>query len=196
MHVYIPFERYSDKVLYVCRLSNWLQDGTDTGTMDLACCCLHKSFDIYYLLQGAVKYDCVLDQEVRQSTKHHGFFVICHNFDHFAVLLARRILFFAPVAVCWSETESSRLLHVPSLLCLAYHTSVLFGDDDFDMHGFNNWCNEVHYPGAGRISSDCSSLHFVSLLRGSHTAEVGRERYVSSAEQAFLDITRVVQYRA
>lgn len=45
----MPFVCYSDEVEYVHRGDDRLRRGTDTGTLDLAFCCLLKSFDSCYL---------------------------------------------------------------------------------------------------------------------------------------------------
>lgn len=51
------FVHPSDDVEYVRRLSDLWQKGTDTGTIDLACCCLCKPFECYYLLPHTEEYE-------------------------------------------------------------------------------------------------------------------------------------------
>lgn len=55
-HVDIPFVRNSDKVEYVLRLCKWLQEGTDSDTLDLACCYLRKPFISYCLVREVDEY--------------------------------------------------------------------------------------------------------------------------------------------
>lgn len=71
----MAFVRHSNEVEYVYLLSDWLQMGVDTGTLDLACCCLLRSFDSYYLSRDADEYDRELDPIVGQRTNEHGFFI-------------------------------------------------------------------------------------------------------------------------
>lgn len=98
-HMDIPFVRHCDMVEYVRRLNNWLQKDTDTGMMDLACCCLRKPYDSYFLVRGADEYELKLDLEVRQRTKNHGFFVGWYRLEFFAVAPASRLLLYVLVCV-------------------------------------------------------------------------------------------------
>lgn len=50
----------------MCQLSNWLQKGTNTGTLDMACCCLGKPFDSYYFVRNTVEFERELDLEEHQ----------------------------------------------------------------------------------------------------------------------------------
>lgn len=43
----MPFVRHSGEVKYVCRLSEWLQNGVDTETLNLAFSSLCKPFYFY-----------------------------------------------------------------------------------------------------------------------------------------------------
>lgn len=49
----MPLVGHSDEGECMCRLIDWLQKGTDTRTLDLACCYTRKPFDSYYLVQDA-----------------------------------------------------------------------------------------------------------------------------------------------
>lgn len=77
-HANMPCIRHRDELKYAHRLSNWLQKGTNTGTLDFACCCLRQPFDSYYLVREFEEYDPELDLEVRQRTKNHRFIVGWH----------------------------------------------------------------------------------------------------------------------
>lgn len=126
----MSFVRHCDKVEDVRQLNHWLQMGTDTGTLDLAYCCLCKQFDSYYLVRHAEEYQQELDLELRQWTKDFEFFVGWHYLELFAVPSAMHSLSFARAAVFWNEIESLRILSLPSPPCVMYYSGVLFGDDD------------------------------------------------------------------
>lgn len=68
---------------------------------------------------------------MRQRTNYHWFFVGWHNFELFAILPAKHSLCYVPVSVFRNEIESSWLLREPSLLCLAYCSGVLLGDNNY-----------------------------------------------------------------
>lgn len=98
-HVDMPLVRHIDEVECVRQVSNWLQNGTETRTLDLACCCLHKQFDRYCVVRDAEEYKLDLELEVHRRTKDHGFFFACHNLELFAVPPAKPSLFYALLSV-------------------------------------------------------------------------------------------------
>lgn len=55
-HLNRPLVGYSDEVEYVRRLSDLLQKGKDTGTLDLTECCLRKPFDSSYPMRDSEEY--------------------------------------------------------------------------------------------------------------------------------------------
>lgn len=114
---------------HIPRLSNWMQKGIDTGTLDMACCRLRKPFNIYSLVQNGEEYIWLM-MVMRQRAENRGLLVRWHYLEFFAVLPAMHLLFHASMSVFWNESESSRLSHVPSPPCLAYYTGVQSGSDD------------------------------------------------------------------
>lgn len=61
----MKFVRHSDEMEHVRRLSDWLEESTDTGTLDLACCCLRKPSKSYIFVRCVEEHECKLGLEVR-----------------------------------------------------------------------------------------------------------------------------------
>lgn len=95
----MQFIRSNDEVELVCRLSDCLPNGTDTETLDLACCSLCKWFDSYHPVQDAEEYDRQLELEDSQSAKNHGFIVGWHDLECCVVSPTKGSLFYAHVPV-------------------------------------------------------------------------------------------------
>lgn len=93
--------RQSDKVGYKRRLSDWLQRGTNTGTLDLPCCFLREPFHSYYLLQDAEEFERELNSEVSQRTKGHGVFVEWQNLKFFAVPPLKSLCYLMRLCLCY-----------------------------------------------------------------------------------------------
>lgn len=65
----LPIVSRSNDVEYVRRLRDWLQEGTDKGTLDLAYCCIQKQVDFYYLVRDGEAFERWLHLGVRQRPK-------------------------------------------------------------------------------------------------------------------------------
>lgn len=87
-------------------------------------------------MQDSEKHKQKLDLVIRHRSEHLRFFVGWHNLEFFAVSPAKRSLIYLPVPVFWDQFESSRLLHVPSPICLFYFNSVVFGDDERNLQRY------------------------------------------------------------
>lgn len=118
-------------VEYERRLSGWMQNGTDTGTLDLSCCCLLKSFKSYHHVQTAGNYERELDLEASENERSR---ILCWRAQPrvFSVPLAKCFLLYVHVPVYWNVIETLRQLRVPSSPCSAYYSGVLFGVYDFN----------------------------------------------------------------
>lgn len=81
----MTFVHHNKKMKYSRGLSDWLQTGADTGTLNSACCRLRKPFDCYYLEHVAEQNEQEMTLEMRQKRKDHGFLVEWQKLEFIAL---------------------------------------------------------------------------------------------------------------
>lgn len=77
------FDRHSDKLEYMCRLREWLKNGSNKKLLALAHCHVQKPFVGYHLICDIENFECELDLKVSQLTKDRLYFADEHSLKIF-----------------------------------------------------------------------------------------------------------------
>lgn len=94
--------------------------------------------------------------------------------------------FHASVPVLRNENESLQVLRMPSPPCLVYYSVVLLGANDRILkRDLTNCATGVPRLDVECVSSYFSLCYYDSISWKFHIASVQRDKYVSSAEQAY-----------